>query len=69
MSNFAYKLGHIGPKWDIYEPKCTETDLKKSHICPILGQDDPIWMPNLTARIDTVFSGLVSPLFIRHHGR
>ena len=29
------------------EPKCTETDLKKSKICPILGQSNPIWMPNL----------------------
>ena len=27
--------------------KCTETDLKKSQICPIWGQSDPIWMPNL----------------------
>ena len=24
------------------EPNCTETDLKKSKICPILGQSDPI---------------------------
>ena len=29
-------------------PKCTETDLKKSQICPIWGQSDPIWTPNLT---------------------
>ena len=29
----------------IAEPKCTETDLKKSQICPIWGQSDPIWMP------------------------
>ena len=28
-------------------PKCTETDLKKSQICPIRGQSDPILMPNL----------------------
>ena len=28
------------------EPKCNETDLKKSQICPILGQFDSIWMPN-----------------------
>ena len=26
-----------------YESKCTETDLKKSQICPILGQSNPIW--------------------------
>ena len=32
------------------EPKCTETDLKKSQICPIRGQSDPIWMPNCTSR-------------------
>ena len=25
------------------EPKRTETDLKKSKICPILGQYDPVW--------------------------
>ena len=30
------------------EPKCTETDLKMSEICPIWSQSDPIWMPNLT---------------------
>ena len=30
------------------ETKRTETDLKKSQICPIWGQSDPIWMPNLT---------------------
>ena len=32
------------------EPKCTETDLKKSQICPISGQFDPILMPNLTSK-------------------
>ena len=29
------------------ELKCTETDLKKSQICPIWGKSDPIWMSNL----------------------
>ena len=53
MSNLASKLVHIGPKWNksvtlIKESKCTETDLKKSQICPIWGQSDPIWMPHLT---------------------
>ena len=33
------------------EPKCTETDLKKSQICPIWGQSDTIWMPNLTSLV------------------
>ena len=33
---------------DAPAPKCTENDLKKSHICPIWGQSDPVWMPNLT---------------------
>ena len=28
------------------EPKCTEADLKKSQICAIQGQSDPIWIPN-----------------------
>ena len=31
------------------KPKCTETDLKKSQICPIWGQSDPIRMPHLTS--------------------
>ena len=29
--------------------ECTETDLKKFKICPIWGQADSIWMPNLTS--------------------
>ena len=33
----------------IAELKCTETDLKKSQICPIWGQSDPFWMTNLTS--------------------
>ena len=28
---------------------CLRTDLKKSHICPIWGQSDPIWVTNLTS--------------------
>ena len=40
-------LGHF--KISFAEPKCTETDLKKSQICPIWGQSDVIWMPNLTS--------------------
>ena len=43
----------IGPDWAKWvksaTPKCTETDLKKSQICPILAQSDPIWMPKLTS--------------------
>ena len=31
------------------ERKCTETDLKKSQICFIWGQSDPIRMPNYTS--------------------
>ena len=31
------------------EPKCTETDLKKSQICPIWRNSDPIWISNLTS--------------------
>ena len=78
MSNLASILGQIGPKWDIYlevfkisvstfwlgEPKCTETDLKKSQICPILDQSDPIWMPNVTSLgWGLVFCGDHSTLF------
>ena len=33
------------------EPKCTETDLKKTQICPIWGQSDPIWMANLSSLV------------------
>ena len=29
--------------------KCNKTDFKNSQICPIWGQSDPIWMPNLTS--------------------
>ena len=32
------------------DPKCTETDLKKSQICPIWGQSDPICMSNVGIR-------------------
>ena len=56
MENLASKLNKIGPQmgqiWDFLRSvECTETDLKKSHICPILGQFDPIWMSNLTSLI------------------
>ena len=37
----------------LVKPKCTETDLKKSQICPILCQSDPIWMPNLASLAST----------------
>ena len=37
---------------DAPAPKCTENDLKKSHICPIWGQSDPIWMANLTSVVN-----------------
>ena len=50
-----YQIGQI---WEFFkisfstfwlaEPKCTETDLKKSQICRICGQSDPIWMANIT---------------------
>ena len=57
----ASKLGQIGPKWDksgifsdqvsVYFASVSQNVLKlilkKSHICPILGQSKPIWMPNL----------------------
>ena len=35
-------------------PKCTETDLKKSQICPIWGQSDLILLPNMTSQDDTL---------------
>ena len=38
----------MGQIWDFFDPKCTETGLKDSQICPIWGQSDPIWMPYLT---------------------
>ena len=70
ISNLASKLGQIGAKWDksdtfkirfitfwLAELKCIETDLKKSQICPICGQSDPIltsldW--TLAVRLDAV---------------
>ena len=52
----GFQIGSDWPKmgqiWDFLRsgaPKCTETDLKKSQICPILGQSDTIWMENLTS--------------------
>ena len=46
-------MGHIT------DPKCTDTDLKKSQICPIWGQGDPIWMPNLPSLASTEVNGRV----------
>ena len=55
------KLAKIGHKLDtlrtfsdqfqyilVRRAKFTETGIKKSQICPIWGQSDPIWMHNLT---------------------
>ena len=42
----------IGSDWTL-GAKCTEADLKKSQICPILGQSDSIWMPNLTTLVNS----------------
>ena len=40
------------------EPKCTETDLKKSHICRVWGQSDPISglyrHPWMVSNLDTI---------------
>ena len=33
-------------------PKCTETDLKMSQMCPIWGQSDPIQLQNQTSRFN-----------------
>ena len=35
----------------VAEPKCNETDLKKSHICPIWGQSDPTSIANLPSLV------------------
>ena len=58
VTRFSPKVGQIGPKWDKSRkfsdqiqyilarcdaPKCTESDLKISRICPIWGQSDPLW--------------------------
>ena len=40
------------------KPKCTETDLKKSKICPIWGQSDP----NLDAKFDIPAAGSISQM-------
>ena len=58
MANLASELGE----------KCTESDLKKSQICPIWGQSDPIWMANLPPWYKVLrlilFSSII-PLFAR----
>ena len=51
------------------QPKCIENDLKKSQICPISGQSDPILMPNLpslgyTAIVDQRITSLFRVLFL-----
>ena len=59
MNNWSYQGCHIShpnrfrlvPKWDKSEPKCTETHFKKSQICPISGQFDPIWKLHLTSLV------------------
>ena len=56
--------GQIGPKWD---KSGTFQDqfqyilaLQISQICPIWGQSDPIWMPNLTSLLLTQLTGLAN---------
>ena len=48
---------NLDAKFD--EPNCTETDLKKSQICPIWGQSDPIRMANLPSLVPTRVVGVV----------
>ena len=52
-TNMGFFRSYFSTFW-LGEPKCTETDLKKSQICPIWGQSDPIWIPNLTPLIACV---------------
>ena len=47
--NFALATG-----WTARVSKSTQTDLKKSQICPIWGQCDPICMPNLISLLKRV---------------
>ena len=46
-SCFGFKVGHIGPKWDksgaFSDQISLKSDLKKTRICPIWGQSDPLW--------------------------
>ena len=46
ISLFIKDVNSNGTVLGLGEPKSTETDLKKSQICPILGQSEQIWMPN-----------------------
>ena len=63
FSVIGHKWINLGPfkiSFSIFwlrEPKYrpTQTDLKKSQICPIWGQSDPIWMPNLTSMLTITF--------------
>ena len=41
------------------EPKCTETDLKQSQICPIWRQSDPILLPNLRSLLQSLDKALM----------
>ena len=45
------------------DPKYTETDLKKSKICPIGGQSDRIWMQNLTSLVKSNSGSDTSTVF------
>ena len=41
---FGSKVGQFGSKRDnSSEPNVLKSDLKKSRICPIWGQSDPLW--------------------------
>ena len=44
-------MGHIRDFFHIISPRQNElkSDMKKSRICPICGQSDPLWDQNLTS--------------------
>ena len=44
-------LRSVSVHFDSARQKLLKLILIKSQICPIWGQSDPIWMPNLTSRI------------------
>ena len=54
MSQVRPRFGQISSNrtnLGLFKPKFTETYLKKSQICPIWCQSDPIWMSNLKSLV------------------
>ena len=42
---------NIGLYISLDDSECTETNHKKSHICPIWGESEPFYDPNLVSKV------------------